>query len=84
MREMQIIAYSRSLNQRNIERIERDEDRIARAYEAYRASNPRSRSATGCRQVLRLDTLSLLFGDGMAVVRKVVGTELVEVGEVRL
>lgn len=82
---MQVIAYDRNLNQRNIERIERDEDRIARAYEAYRASNPRSRSATGCRQVLRLENnLSLLFGDGMAVVRKVVGIQVLEVGEVRL
>lgn len=81
---MQFIAYSRSLSKKNIERIERDEDRIARAYEAYKASNPRSRSATGCKQVLRVDDLSLLFEDGMAVIRKVVRSELIEIGEVRL
>ena len=82
---MQIIAYDRNLSQRNIERIEMNEDRIARAYEAYKASNPRSRSATGCRQVVILQKgLSLLFGDGMAVIRKVVGLEVYEVGEVRL
>ncbi len=82
---MQVIAYDRNLNQRNIERILMNEDRITRAYEAYKASNPLSRSATGCKQVVILqNNLSLLFGEGMAVVRKVVGIQVLEVGEVRL
>lgn len=82
---MQIVAYDRNLSQKNIERIEMNADRIAKAYEAYKTSNPRSRSATGCRQVVILQRdLSLLFGEGMAVIRKVVGIEVYEVGEVRL
>lgn len=80
---MQIVAYGKDLSERNIERIEMSESAITRAYTAYKASKPTSRTSR-CIPGIRLSNLFLLFDDDMVVIKKVIGIEAVEVGEVRL
>ena len=80
---MQIVAYGKGLSERNIERIEMSESAISKAYAAYKTSKPTSRTAR-CRPAIRLSNLFLLFDDDMIVVKKVIGIEAVEVGEVWL